>query len=151
MVKKNIVSSLIILIIAAIVLPASLSLGFNSKTADGVPGAGFFPTLISIAIIFIGLFTLLKSFLKLKQDDESEMKKSINKKNLFNTLGMLGFIVIYVGLWKFVGFYIATFISSLLMNLFLKRTAKFSLIFSAIFVALLYVVFTVGLRIQFVM
>ncbi|GAB6109776.1 tripartite tricarboxylate transporter TctB family protein [Fusibacter bizertensis] len=149
MLKTNVISSVIFIIIGAIFIKPSLDLGLSSATSDGVPGAGFFPFIMSFGIILLGLYLLVTSLIKLKRGDMS-VKEIMNKINFKNTVVMFLIIVGYVILWNIVGYYIATFMTAVFANWYFKRSWIFTIGFSSVFVLLIYVIFTVGLKIQFV-
>lgn len=150
MVKKNIISSIIFLFFGLLFIRPSLDLGWSSKTSDGVPGAGFFPTVMMIAIILLSGFILISNAMKLKEPSDHE-RKSVNLENAKNVVVLILSIAIYLVLWKIIGYYFATFIVAVLLNYYFKRTMFFTFGFSAVFVSLIYVIFTAGLKIQFVM
>lgn len=150
MVKKNIISSIIFLFFGIIFIKPSLDLGWSSRTSDGVPGAGFFPMIMIVGIIILSGYMLISNAMKLKQPSDFE-RKPTNRDNAKNVVILILSITIYLILWKLIGYYFATFIVAVLLNLYFKRTLIFTFVFSTVFVSLIYIIFTAGLKIQFVM
>lgn len=147
MVKKDSMAGIIFIIIGALFIVPSVNLGIPSATSDGVPGAGFFPFVTAIILIILGSVLLLDGIFKKNKDIE---KVEVNKENLKVLLVTIVAIIVFLLIWKFTSFIIATVALSLFLNWYYKRDLKFNIIFTAIFVTLIHVVFTILLRIQFV-
>ncbi len=127
----------------------SIGFGVTSATSDGVPGPGFFPMIISVCLIALGLMLLIKGIrdkgtFKVFVLDEDTRE---NLKPFFLTIAaILGFLIAI----KFVLFVLAAFALLVGMNWIYKRSWKFNLIFSSVFVGLVYVIFTILLKVQFI-
>lgn len=146
--KKNVISGVLFILLGVIVIPASLSLGLESTTSDGVPGAGFFPFVMSVGIILLGLLTIVQAVFKLKKEKDL-VREKYPRENYLKSAMIFLMILVYIVLWHIVGYYIATFVIAVSANLFFKRSLKFTFMFSSILTLLIYLIFTVGLRIQF--
>lgn len=112
---------------------------FPEGTVDGVPGPGYFPTLLSV-FLFVLSVALIISGLK-KEDRYFALTETINNnlKSLFLTmLSMAGFLI----MWRYVPFVISAFLFLLFLNLIFKQSMKFSLMFSAVMVGIVYYVFS---------
>lgn len=120
-----------------------------SMTSDGVPGAGFFPYILSCAIILLGLILTIRG---IKQhgtvhfvllDEEGKLNVKIL---LLSLLGLLAVMLI----WRYVGFFfVCVFLFCLYLNFLFKRTFKFNILYSVIFTGFVYLVFSVGFSVQF--
>ena len=151
MYKKNMISSIIFIILGGLFMKPSLDLGLSSTTSDGVPGAGFFPFFMGLGIVILGVILFITAFIQLKKLTEPQEKTVANRENVRNAIVMMFIILVYILLWKLVGYYIATFIAAFSINWYFKRSWIFTIGFSAVFVLLIYAIFTAGLKIQFVM
>ena len=110
-------------------------------------GAGFFPTVTSVMVIFFGLWT---SYNALKngsvvffagQDDVSGKFKLM--------LALLGLYAAFLLLWYCLDFFVGIAVLLLGSNLLFGRTLRFSVIFTAVLTALLWVAFYKLLDINF--
>lgn len=126
----------------------SLGLGVASPTSDGVPGAGFFPTIMAVLLIVFGILLTINgikskgSLVYFEMDEEQKA----NVKPFFITMIS---ICVFFALWKVIGFYFSVLIFCFFLNKVYQRNFKFNITYSILFTALIYFVFTVALKIQF--
>lgn len=127
----------------------SIGFGVTSATSDGVPGPGFFPLIISICLIALGLVLFVKGI-----RDKGKFKVFVldedNRENLKPFFLTIAAILVFLIAIKFIMFVLAAFVLVVVMNWIYKRSWKFNLIFSSVFVGLVYVIFTVLLKVQFI-
>ncbi len=122
---------------------------FGSTTSDGVPGAGFFPYLLSGIIIIFGTMLTVRGFKKngelqfLKVDEE--IKK--NLRVLFLTVvGLIVFLIF----WHITNlFYIGVLLLCVYLNKVFSRDWKFTMIYTVVFTLFIYSVFAIAFSIQF--
>lgn len=121
-----------------------------AQTSDGVPGAGFFPYLLGGAIILLGIVLLIRGIrqhgtVQYIQLDE-EGKKNV-KVLLLSLLGIIALLVF----WRLTNqFIIGVPILCLYLNWLFERKWLFNILYAGIFSAFIYLVFTVGFSVQFV-
>jgi putative tricarboxylic transport membrane protein len=136
MFNGDVISGLISILFSLLfIIPA---LGFDNRTTDGSPGAGFFPIVVGGGLLLMGVI-LAVSGLKTKKryfTINDEMKK--NLKLFFLTLVI---ILAYFILWKLIPFVIATFLFLAALNYIYQRSLKFNLSFSFTVSLLIYLIF----------
>ncbi len=134
---------------AAVFIIGGLQLGVSSPTADGVPGAGFFPVVIGAAVAFLGAVLIVQSRTFKGEKTASFRMVDEQKKNIrplvLTVLGLLGMFA----LWHAVNFELAVVAFSLFMNRVYGRSARFNLVFTFVFVGLIYLMFDKVFHIQF--
>ncbi|MDO4786262.1 MAG: tripartite tricarboxylate transporter TctB family protein [Fretibacterium sp.] len=120
-------------------------LTFIAKTSDGVPGAGFFPYLMSGTVALLGTALTVKGLGR--RDTAAAPIPRENLRLLFGTLaGLIGFLV----LWPLTGhFYPLALLLCLFLNRLLKRSWLFAVVYSLGLCLLAYLVFTLGFSVQF--
>lgn len=146
--KGDTIPGLICIVVGLAFLLPSIDLGIIATTKDGVPGAGFFPAILSSGVILggIGLFfsgLMAKGSFEYFHLDE-EQKQNI-RPFFITIISMLVFML----LWKFVDFFVAMALFCLFLNKVYKRSWKFNILFTIGLVAGIYVAFTILLKIQF--
>lgn len=130
-------------------LVPSIGLGFAASTTDGVPGPGFFPTIVSSFLIVLGFILLVKG-IKDKGKIRFFVLDEDTKENIRPFLLTIAAILVYLVALKFISFVLASFTLLVFLNWVYKRSWRFNLTFSTVFVGLVYLIFTVLLRVQFV-
>jgi len=148
--KSNLYSSAIFILLGLFFINPSLKLGLTSPITEGVPGAGFFPFVMAIGIIILGLFISIETIITMKKGLIAKEATKLNQDNFKNTLVIILTLVIYLLMWRLTNYYISTLIVSLFLNWYFKRTIIFNLVFSIGFTSVVYFVFNLGLKIQFV-
>lgn len=129
-------------------------LTFSPPLSDGAPGAGFFPIILSVLLIILGLILVIRNALIIKKNKESAEpaleEKKINKANMKTSLLLLASIIVFLILWKITGiFYVWMFILVGGISKIYKRNWKQTIIIAACVTAVLYLMFSVGFSIQF--
>lgn len=125
----------------------SIKLGISGPVAIPGPGAGFFPALTSGFTIFFGLWIILSAIKKGSVDFFGQDPEQ------YANFKIIAFIVaifcLFVLLWLFIDFFLATAILCLCFNKAFGRSWKFNIIFSAVYVALIYGIFVYLLDVTF--
>ena len=129
-------------------------LSFIATTSDGVPGGGFFPYILSIAVIIMG-GALTVRVLKGNGKKYVEMTPE-RKKNLKVLLLTVAGLIVFLGVWKMTApyfgntaFMVCVFLFEIYLNKLFERTWKFTIIYAVIFTAFIYLVFSMGFSILF--
>ncbi|AOT69643.1 tripartite tricarboxylate transporter TctB family protein [Geosporobacter ferrireducens] len=149
MFKGDTIPGVLFVILGGLFIFPSLSLGIASPTSDGVPGPGFFPFIMALMVVVFGLILFIRgikangSFEYFKLEDAQKK----NKKLFFTTVFA---ILVFLALWKLTTFLIAAASISLFLNWTYERTLKFNAVYTVLFVGLIYFVFNMLLRVQFV-
>lgn len=124
-------------------------LSFGSVTSDGVPGAGFFPYLLSIAVMLMGITLAIRGIRQRGTAEYIKTEKETKKNLKILALTMIGLLV-FLAIWQFIGqFFIGMFLYILYLNRVLERTWKYTIMYAVIFTAFVYLVFSFGFSIQF--
>jgi len=126
----------------------SLGMGFTASTSDGVPGPGFFPIIVSSFLIILGFILLVKG-IKDKGKFKFFVMDEDTKENLRPFFLTIAAIVVFLAALKLIPFTLASLALLVFLNWVYKRSWKFNLIFSPVFVGLVYLIFTVLLKVQF--
>ena len=145
--KGNTIPGILCIAMGTIFLVPALSMGFFTKL-EHQPGSGFFPTLISICLILMGVFMLVSGILSDGKIQYFQITNEI-KENLKIFFALLAALVMLATIWRLFQFEAAAFLFCIVINLYLKRGWKFSVCFSVCFIFLIHVIFVTGLRIQF--
>lgn len=130
-------------------------MSFFSTTSDGVPGGGFFPYILCVLIMIMGLGLIVRGALKGNKVFfmiDPEMRE--NMKLMASTLVA---ILAFLALWKWLApilgnsaFYSCVAVLELVLNKFMfKRTWLFSILYAVIFTLFIYLVFGMFFAIQF--
>lgn len=156
---KNIVYGSILILLSIIVILISLEFPSYVVRGQELPGPSFFPQVISIFLILIGIYEIILGILqtfKLKKLNEEGLKKEekviktvITKKGLFNIIVVIAGIILFVPFINLVGFKLGLFIfSTILMTTFGVRLLR-ALIYSAIVTVIIILIFAYLFKIPF--
>ena len=129
-------------------------LSFIATTSDGVPGAGFFPYILSVLIIIMGAALVVRG---IRQEGKQYVEWTPeNKKNLRVMFLTVAGIIVFLAAWKITApyfgnttFMVCVFLFEIYLNKLFERTWKFALIYAVVFTAFIYLVFNVGFSILF--
>lgn len=124
------------------------SLGFENRTTDGSPGAGFFPILIGSILLIMGVAFAVSGFKTKKHYFEMNEEVKKNLKIFFLTIAA---IIGYLMIWKWISFVVATFAFLIGLNYIYKQSLKFNLIFSSVASLLVYVIFEKIFHVLFIL
>lgn len=118
-------------------------------TSDGVPGAGFFPFLMSVILIVFGTVLLING-IRQKEKVQYINLTAETKRNLKKLLLVLAGLIVFLIIWQLTNlFFPWVFILSIYLNKVFERNLKFTIIYSVSLTAVVYLVFTVAFSIQF--
>lgn len=125
------------------------NLSFGSTTSDGVPGAGFFPYLLSGALIIAGLALTVRGIKQKGKIQYLELSDEIKKNLKVLLLTFIG-LVVFLAFWRLTNlFFAAVFLFCIYLNIIFERTKKFTAVYAVVFTAFIYIVFSVAFSIQF--
>lgn len=154
-------------LVGVVFLIGALQLGITSRTSDGVPGAGFFPFVVSLLVLILGTALIVKT---LRNPDKPspfamDTEQQGNKRTLRVAIYGLAIIMLLwliapldvldglqlseTFLFRDYAFGFASIVYSLYMNRALGRSWQFSVFFAVCFFLLVHFVFTEFLYIQF--
>ena len=125
------------------------NLSFVATTSDGVPGAGFFPCILSGALIFSGIILMIRG---LRQNGEKQyvaLDAEIrgNIKILLLTVAGLG---VFLAFWYLTDlFIVGVLLFAVFLNKLYERKWKYTIIYAVVFTVFIYLVFMVAFSIGF--
>lgn len=120
-----------------------------AKTADGVPGAGFFPYLLGGTIITFGILLTIRGAKQKGTVTYIHLTKECRRNVRILLLSLTGLLVFLV-LWKLTGIFMAgILVLCLYLNYLFERTWKYNVIYSIVFTVFIYIVFSLFFSIQF--
>ena len=118
-----------------------LAKGFRAGTADGVPGAGFFPSIVCVLIMFVSVLLIIQGYKKKQHYFEPAVgirKLPRNTIDLIITcLSLIGFFF----LWKYVHFLVGITLSLLILNAVYRQKILTNIIYTLVCVSAIYFVF----------
>lgn len=130
------------------------SRGFSVSAKPGVPSAAFFPTLISIVLLFLSILVLIKVLIRINNEKKKGTHKQIVfvKTKVFQFVAILGLMVLYAILWNYhIGHFILNSIIVFVPISILLSDEKVwwqSAIFSSGLIIFVYLLFTTVLRVR---
>lgn len=147
--KTNIAFGTVFTGIGLLFLFVSLRYGIASPTSDGVPGAGFFPFLVSALVVLLGIALIALSLLHRDgQPSPFHMDKEQRENILPFALTIIA-IFAFFALWRLIPFEWAALAFCLFMNRAYGRSWRFNILFSVIFVFSIHYIFNRLLFVQF--
>ncbi|BDF35227.1 hypothetical protein CE91St62_32890 [Lachnospiraceae bacterium] len=128
---------------------ATDTLSFVATTSDGVPGAGFFPCILSGALICSGIILMIRG---LRQNGEkqyvaldAEMRGNI--KILLLTVAGLA---VFLAFWYLTDlFIVGVLLFAVFLNKLYERKWKYTIMYAVVFTVFIYLVFMVAFSIGF--
>jgi hypothetical protein len=142
-----------VLLIALSIFVIMYSTGFPKYVVRGneLPGPSFFPTILSIFLIAIGLYEILKDIVDNIRKKERKVKDDshITKRGIINILVVVAGIILFVPFIDIVGFKLGAFIFAAFLMYLLGIKFVRSLIYSAVLTAVIIVIFELLFRIPF--
>lgn len=125
------------------------TLSFVATTSDGVPGAGFFPCILSGALICSGIILMIRG---LRQNGEkqyvaldAEMRGNI--KILLLTVAGLA---VFLAFWYLTDlFIVGVLLFAVFLNKLYERKWKYTIMYAVVFTVFIYLVFMVAFSIGF--
>jgi len=128
---------------------ATDNLSFVATTSDGVPGAGFFPCILSGALIVSGIILMIRG---LRQNGEkqyvaldAEMRGNI--KILLLTVAGLA---VFLAFWYLTDlFIVGVLLFAVFLNKLYERKWKYTIIYAVVFTVFIYLVFMMAFSIGF--
>ena len=124
-------------------------LTFIARTSDGVPGAGFFPYIMSGAVTLLGVALTMQG-LRRKDRDPEPSTLTPSQENLKVLTWTVAGLIAFLAAWLYAGyFYLFAMLLCIYLNRLLKRSWRFTLLYSLGLCLLVYLVFTLGFSIHF--
>ncbi len=78
------------------------SRGFAGSGRAGVPSAAFFPTVISAILMFLSIYNIIKSVVRIRKEKQAGtyQKAVFVKGKVFQILAVVGLMVLYATFWN---------------------------------------------------
>jgi membrane protease YdiL (CAAX protease family) len=141
--KWNYAISAIVTVLGSIII--YLAAGLPLSTGTGDPGAGFWPSMLGVLLIILAIILTITTLVKRK--DLEKIPVILNQVANRRVYIMMGVIVAFLFVMKFLGFYIAAFVfiptTMLVMG---ERSKKKMLLVSVLTLAAIYIVFELVLK-----
>jgi len=148
---KNLLYGVILIALSIFVI--IYSTGFPKYTVRGqeLPGPNFFPTVLSIFLIAIGVYEILKDVVdnikkkkRIPKDDSH-----ITKRGFISIIIVVAGIILFVPFIELVGFKLGAFVFAAFLMYLLGVKIINSLIYSAVLTAVIVVIFELLFKIPF--
>lgn len=150
MLKKlsgNTVIGLLFIIISGIILYiANTTLPATAPVGD--PGSRIFPSAICIIIMILGIILIVQSVRKPEKAFAGTFASEDSKQSCIRAVLIFADLALFLVLWKFVPFLIAGMIFMFLQCMIFKEKLLFSVIYSAAVTGVLYVMFSIFLKVN---
>ncbi len=127
---------------------ANTSLPANAPAGD--PGSRVFPSAMCVILIILGIVLMVQSILKPEKKFEGTLSTEDGKQSALRTVLIFADLALFLILWKFVPFLVAGVIFMFLQCMIFREKILFSLIYSAGVTGVLYVMFSVLLKVNLV-
>jgi Tripartite tricarboxylate transporter TctB family. len=115
------------------------SLHFPAGTTDGVPGAGYFPIIVSCFIIILSVIVIIMSFIKTEIKENIEQK---SKPNIKGTLGTILATLLFLILWNKLHFIANSSIYIIILGILYGKKLKFIIPLSIVSSIIVYLIFS---------
>lgn len=145
--KADIIVGFCFIFAAVAFLIPSFQLGISGPEAIPGPGAVFFPAVCAIFTIFFGAWIILSAVKSGSVDFFGKDPEQLANIKIITFI--VAIFILFVLLWYFIDFFLATVLLCLGFNKAFGRSWKFNIIFSAVYVALIYGIFVQLLDITF--
>lgn len=121
------------------------ALSFPGGSADGAPGPGYFPIIVSTICIIL---SVILGLVYVKDKKKYFQTTEIQKQNLKMMLIIASVIILYSILFMFVPFIPLTIVFLIFLNWMFKKKWLWNIIFSIVFTLVLYFVFSKFLHVM---
>lgn len=147
--KSDLAAGGVFAAVAIVFLIGAVQLGIPSPTSDGVPGAGFFPFILSSLLIVLCGVMAYQYLTHKGEKHESFRREAEQKGNMTPFILTLAAMLVMFVIWHLVNFELGCLVFCLAANIIYKRSWKFTIAFSIIFTAALHLVFIRMLMLSF--
>lgn len=148
---KNLLYGVVLIALSIFVI--MYSTGFPKYTVRGqeLPGPSFFPTVLSIFLIVIGVYEILKDVVDniKKKERKSKDDSHITKRGFINIIIVVAGIILFVPFIELVGFKLGAFVFAAALMWLLGVKILNSLIYSAVLTVVIVVIFELLFKIPF--
>ncbi len=139
MVYADVVFGVISFIVGAVFF--GLSQSFRAGTSDGVPGAGFFPSILCVMIMIASVALIVKGYREKRHyfnmvKNLKEMTKS-TKQLVITVVALIGFFL----LWQYVHFLVGITVFLISLNKVYEHRLVTNLIYTGVCVVAIYLLF----------
>lgn len=141
--KWNYAISAIVAILGAVII--YLAAGLPLSTGTGDPGAGFWPAMLGVLLIMLAVILTITTIIKRK--DLEKIPVILNQAANHRVYIMMGVIILFLIMMKFLGFYIAAFVFiPVTMFVMGEKNKKKMLFVSVLTMAAIYIIFELVLK-----
>ena len=124
-------------------------LKFGSNTSDGVPGAGFFPSIMGSVLLIFGLALMVRGIRQ--HGTVTYMNITPEIKGNLKVLGLMVVgVALYLAIWKITEqFLVSLVLFALYENVVLRRSKVFTIVFTVIMTVFVWALFMKGFKVSF--
>ena len=134
--------------IAALIMLWLTNTTLPAKAPMGDPGARIFPSAVSIAVFILAVIVIIQSIRNPIKGFEGVTKDPERRQSATRALLVFMDLGLFLVLWNYVPFLAAGFIFLFLQCMIFREKLLFSVIYSAAVTTVLYVMFTVFLKVR---
>lgn len=119
-----------------------MSQGFKSGTvSDGVPGAGFFPTILCVIMGIVSIILIIQGFRQKKHYFSVKRHIKDLSENTRNLLLTIAALLVFMVLWRFTFFILSLALLIFFLNTLFHQKILTNIIYTGVFVSVIYLVF----------
>ena len=148
---KKITGNTIVGFLFAVAASATLYISnktLKSASAMGDPGPKIFPNAVCAAIIILSVIIMLQSVSKPLTPFKGALSTPERRQGCRRMLLVLAALALFLILWRYVPFLAAGMVFMFLLCMIFKERLLFSIIYSAAVTGVLYIVFTILLKVN---
>lgn len=114
----------------------------------GDPGSRIFPSAICIAIMILAVIIMIQSIKNPEKKFEGTLSTKDGKESCIRAVLIFADLAMFLILWRYVPFFIAGVVFMFLQCMIFKEKLRFSIIYSVAITGVLYVMFSVFLKVN---
>lgn len=119
-----------------------------AKAPAGDPGSRIFPSAICVMIIILAIIIIIQSVLRPEKRFAGTFATQEGKESCIRALLIFADLAMFLILWKYIPFLVAGMIFMFLQCMIFKEKLVFSIIYSASVTGILYIMFSVFLKVN---
>lgn len=120
----------------------------NSVSGTGDPGPKLFPNAVCVAILILSIVIMVQSFHKVELPFQGALSTPEGRQGCLRTILILADLALFLILWMYVPFLVAGIVFMFLQCMIFREKLLFSVIYSVSVPVVLYVVFTICLKVN---
>lgn len=138
----------ILFAVAACIALYVTNTSLSSNSSMGDPGPRFFPNAVCAAVLIFAVVIIVLSLRKVERPFEGSLSTSERRQGVWRMVLILCDLALFLILWRNIPFLAAGMIFMFLQCMIFKEKLLFSVVYSAAVTGILYVVFTILLKVN---